>query len=183
MHDLYTHSTVERIHEMSESMKTSNHSIFSFLYKTRVLVLLSVINGILLLGGLVLYLAEFPQGGGVASFFNGPLVIKSPVKSIGVVGESENSVVETSLTNASKTTMIRILGAQTSCACTTLTGLPMNLLPGETRTLSINVDTTRKNGEFEENIRLFTDNPISKVVNLKIVGTVLPSNGTKTTYH
>lgn len=75
----------------------------------------------------------------------------------GVLKPGEKAVASIHIQNKSSQT-VSISGAEVSCFCTTIHGLPLTLKPGEERTLRITVDTSgMKRGENLQRFRFFTD--------------------------
>jgi hypothetical protein len=116
------------------------------------------------------------------AYFRGEPLVLAATKSIGVLEGGRHYTVHVPLTNASRRP-IKIIGAQASCICTTLTGLPLSLAPGESRSLDIDISTIERMGRIETRIDLFTDHPASQRVSFRIVGMVIPPVDSKLSSH
>jgi Protein of unknown function (DUF1573) len=110
----------------------------------------------------------------LSSFGRKPLVFRD-LTEVGTVERGPAYTVRVSLANTSGTSII-VLGAETSCGCMNLTGLPFTLPPGEARTLEIRFDTRGKDGHILGVVRLFTDCPEQPSPSFRISATVVAPN-------
>lgn len=134
------------------------------------LLILSACNFSLVLGGLAFSgVGKLSEAG--VFFANGPLVFRSKT-SMGILEQGQRYKVRVPVTNVSRRP-IKIIGAQTSCTCTTLTGLPLSLQPQEKQVLEIGVSTFGKNGALTARVELFTDDPTKQNIALQLAGTVV----------
>lgn len=131
----------------------------------------SLTNCVLVLGGLISYGMSLPA---VVSYFQGESLVLANTHSVGALEEGRRYTFGIPISNASSRP-IRITGAQTSCGCTTLTGLPLTLAPREKRTLEIQVAAIRRMGEFDSRIDLFVDQGNPYIKSFQIQGTIVPS--------
>lgn len=141
----------------------------------RWLLVLTICNCALVLGSAILY--RYGNLSRAVSYLLGQPIVVASTTSIGVVEEGRHYMVHVPLTNASNRP-IKIIGAQTSCTCTTLTSLPFSLAPRESRNLDIEIVTkSGKKGGIDSRVDLFTDHPASPTIDFRIIGTITPSAG------
>lgn len=99
------------------------------------------------------------------------LTVDSSTKSIGLIEKGQQTSVTFYLRN-STSSLIRIVGSDSSCACTVPDGLPLDLNPGETRELTVVVKTDQESPQFSQSIRLFTTSRRQPTLDLTILGTI-----------
>ena len=92
----------------------------------------------LVLGVVTIWIGNGSISAGLARVQGYALVVDSFSKSIGEIPPGTKSEATFLLTNVSSTP-VTILGAQTSCRCTTLSDLPLTVPPGERTELRIGV--------------------------------------------
>jgi Protein of unknown function (DUF1573) len=84
------------------------------------------------------------------------------------------SVVQYSITNLTGRDL-KILGADTSCTCTSIENLPLTVARGMSKELTVSISAPRQPGPTSASIILFTDYDSQPTVPLEFVGTVVGS--------
>ena len=108
-----------------------------------------------------------------SEYFHGNrLIADTREKSFGEVNAGHNPIVRVRLTNLDDRP-ITVLGARTKCTCVVMGKLPMTIASQAEQPFAIEIRTARKDGPFEEVVRLFTDHPTQPELVLTIVGQVL----------
>jgi len=112
------------------------------------------VAGLVGLGALV---ARSDTGTYVLARWTGePVVMHPPIVDAGTGVADEQKTLAVSLTNVSSES-VRIIGGSVSCSCTTTAGLPVNLAPGETIALNIQLTFKGAPGEFTHRFEFLTD--------------------------
>lgn len=79
----------------------------------------------------------------------------------------QKQICEFRLTNRSARA-IRLLGAQTTCTCVVVTGLPRSLAAGELLVLQVRVRPDGRDPSFSTSIRIFTDESTLPALELQL---------------
>jgi hypothetical protein len=104
-------------------------------------------------------------GAALAHLRGDPLVPDSYSKSVGDIREGVN--VSFRLTNTTRKP-IELLGANTSCTCTVVSGLPVTIPAGGAYLLGVTVNPKEDVKPADARIRIFTDLPDHRYMDLKI---------------
>lgn len=112
---------------------------------------------VILHGVLMMFFTVNLSGCGTDWMLNGyPLTYASLIET-GVLKSGEKAVASVHVQNKASQS-ISISGAEVSCFCTTVHGLPLTLKPGEERELQITIDTEGMiQGVNQQRFRFFTD--------------------------
>ena len=132
---------------------------------------LTLLLGIVIFAGSVIWrhhTAEAFSSKGLAKRLK-PDAVKKP---IGDVGPDKTSTVTFKLWNDSDRP-IRIQGAQTSCTCTVVDGIPCVIEPGDSKEIRGVVHTDEKPGEFTGSFVLYTDDDRESEIRLGYYGRVV----------
>jgi Protein of unknown function (DUF1573) len=100
-----------------------------------------------------------------------PLSVRAAMVSVGVIKSGRRCRAGFDLTNAG-TLPIKVIGAESTCSCATVTELPFTMMPGENRRLNVEVVTRDKIGQILEELRVFTDHPDLPSLVLRVTGEV-----------
>lgn len=102
------------------------------------------------------------------------LIVRASSMSFGDVRRGERPVITFDIMNTSDRN-ITILGARTTCTCVFTDDLPLTVLPGERRSISVGVKTGSREGSIQERVYLYTSFPGQPEVEVRIIGRVLRS--------
>jgi hypothetical protein len=100
-----------------------------------------------------------------------PLVFRE-VTDLGTVEQGRTCTLGIRLLNT-VTRAITLLGAETSCGCTTLTNLPLTLQPSQEVAVQVELHTPKAEKRVESTVRLFTDCDQQAAPSFTIVASVV----------
>ncbi len=132
---------------------------------------LTLLVGLGIVAGAVAYRHRMAK----ATLFGGAVQSLAPdalTKSLGDVAPDEAATVAFTLRNLTDHP-IRIQGAQTSCACTVVEGIPRTIAAGDAQDFKGVVHTSTKPGQFDGSFVLYTDDDNEPEVRLGYSGRVV----------
>lgn len=139
-------------------------------------------RSVILHGVLMMFFTSTLSGCGTDWMLNGyPVKYASLIETS--VSKSGEKAVASILIHNQASQPVSISGAEVSCFCTTVHGLPLTMMPGEERELQITIDTEGMiQGVNQQRFRFFTDRYSSSpycIVNIFVAdGQVLNKNTT-----
>jgi len=98
-------------------------------------------------------------------------IVDGQTKSFGSLATGERSLVRFRLTNVS-TRPIKLLGLQSTCACTVATNIPASIGPSSSFDLDVQVSPPLRPGALKETLTVFSDSPGRPSLPLFVVGRV-----------
>lgn len=99
------------------------------------------------------------------------LFVDAPIKTIGALTPGEAKSVTFEVANLSGVPII-VLGAKSSCTCTTAEKLPLSIPAGARRPFQVAVRAGKQTGPLDASLRLFTDHPSKPLLILKVAGRI-----------
>lgn len=97
------------------------------------------------------------------------LAIVPSVVDLGDCSAGVSQTVETKVANFSRKTIF-VYGGTSDCSCSVLENLPVEVLPNQTKAISIRIRTSSEPGRWTRNVRLITDSPRDRFVMFKLTG-------------
>ncbi len=132
-------------------------------------VCLSIAPVLVLAGAYGMGLNRFGSVGNSIAFLKGETVhVGNPSQTINVKPRQPFEVIYdvVNLSNAP----IKIIGAQSSCTCTSISELPMTLAPHQTKTFKVNVSASKTDKDQSGSVRLFTTDEHRRSLLLSFTG-------------
>ena len=102
------------------------------------------------------------------------ILVDDPVQSVGASHAGGSVMVRYALTNLSAQP-IKLVGVESSCACTEVQGLPTTLAALEKKEVSAKITVSEGRSNFSGSVRLFTDDDHSPIIGLKYSVRTVPS--------
>ena len=116
--------------------------------------------------------------GGVAFISGQRTILDREVLGLGSVRQGSSRTFRVSVRNLNSWD-VKLLGANYSCTCSSLSGLPSTIPAGSMITLIAKINPRKKIGKLNESIVIFTDDPASRTLEIRIVGDVKPQIATE----
>jgi len=112
--------------------------------------------------------------GSVAALRGQVLYVEAPIRYLGSLAPGKTYTVRFRMRNVSSG-KVRILGSQTSCACTVPEELPLLISPGEERDFQVVVTPPESQDSFGQEVKLFINNPNQPLSVLVMTGDIDPT--------
>jgi len=129
---------------------------------------------------LLLFFAVFPANNHLYRYIRWlggyTLIVWDSTRSVGRLEAGRTWCGGFRITNCSPAP-VRLLGSRCSCSCFVVDDLPLTIAPGSTVVLTARAKARPKMQTLEGHIDIFTDSPVSPVVQLSLAGTVVPEGG------